>query len=133
MNDARSLRRCLLQCSSRQAVSDFLSALEGNDFGFLESDWATLARDDQWPEPVMQGEGGPSTWLFMGGRGAGKTRAGAEWVRRKVLDAGAGRRDEGPMRIALVGPSLNDVRQIMVEGASGLVAVHADRRCEAAV
>jgi len=116
----------LLQCSSRQAVGDFLSALEGEALRLLESDWATLARDDQWPDAVMQGEGGPATWLFMGGRGAGKTRAVAEWVRRKVLDAKNDRKGEDLLRIALVGPSLNDVRQIMVEGPSGLIAIHAN-------
>jgi phage terminase large subunit-like protein len=50
----------------------------------------------------------------LGGRGAGKTRAGAEW-----LSAGA----EKGARFALVGPSLHDVREVMIEGPSGLRAV----------
>ncbi len=54
------------------------------------------------------------TWLLLGGRGAGKTRAGAEW-----LSAGA----EKGQRLALVGPSLHDVREVMIEGPSGLRAV----------
>jgi len=54
------------------------------------------------------------TWLLLGGRGAGKTRAGAEW-----LAAGA----EKGARLALVGPSLHDVREVMIEGPSGLRAV----------
>lgn len=49
----------------------------------------------------------------MGGRGAGKTRAGAEWTRFAALLGGCG-------RLALVGPTLADVREVMVEGASGL-------------
>ncbi len=53
------------------------------------------------------------TWLFVGGRGAGKTRAGAEWARYAVL-CGDSR------RIALVGPTLGDVREVMIEGPSGL-------------
>ncbi|MEL6209836.1 MAG: terminase family protein, partial [Pseudomonadota bacterium] len=56
------------------------------------------------------------TWLFMAGRGAGKTRAGAEWTRFAVTQAGLG-------RIALVGPTLSDVREVMIEGPSGLKAV----------
>lgn len=56
-------------------------------------------------------------WLFMGGRGAGKTRAGAEWVRSQCLHRGA-------RRVALVGPSLHDVREVMVGGASGLLTLH---------
>ena len=54
-------------------------------------------------------------WLFLGGRGAGKTRAGAEWVRLQV--------EAGVRRIALVGPTFNDVREVMIEGPSGLMAV----------
>lgn len=53
------------------------------------------------------------TWMFMGGRGAGKTRAGAEWVRWAALQARCG-------RIALVGPTFADVREVMIEGPSGL-------------
>jgi phage terminase large subunit-like protein len=54
-------------------------------------------------------------WLFLGGRGAGKTRAGTEWVRQQVK-AGAG-------RIALVAPTFNDVREVMIDGPSGLMQV----------
>lgn len=56
------------------------------------------------------------TWLFMGGRGAGKTRAGAEWLRRLVLFGGHG-------RVALVGSSFCDVREVMIEGLSGLNSI----------
>ena len=59
------------------------------------------------------------TWLIMAGRGFGKTRAGAEWV-RALADA------DPQARIALVGSSLGDARAVMVEGESGLLAVCAD-------
>ena len=52
----------------------------------------------------------------MGGRGAGKTRAGAEFVRFAALYQGA-------QRIALVGPTRADVRDVMVEGHSGLLSL----------
>ncbi|SIO10716.1 Large terminase phage packaging protein [Rhodovulum sp. ES.010] len=60
-------------------------------------------------------------WVVMGGRGAGKTRAGAEWVRSEVegprpLDPGRSR------RVALVGETLDQVREVMVFGDSGLLA-----------
>lgn len=51
----------------------------------------------------------------MGGRGAGKTRAGAEWVRAQIE---AGRR-----RVALVGPAFADTREVMIDGESGLLGV----------
>lgn len=64
----------------------------------------------------MPPEGDWRVWLILAGRGFGKTRTGAEWVR-----AGA---ETGRMkRIALVGATAADVRDVMVEGESGLLAV----------
>ncbi len=74
----------------------------------------SLCRDTQAPPPGLQ-----RTWLLSGGRGAGKTRAGAEWVRWAVLQAGY-------RRVALVGQSLSAVREVMIEGPSGLLATSAE-------
>ena len=62
-------------------------------------------------------------WLILGGRGSGKTRAGAEWVRGMAL----GRPPFSAERvspIALVGETFADAREVMVEGVSGLLSVH---------
>lgn len=56
----------------------------------------------------------------MGGRGARKTRAGAEFVRFAALY-------EGTRRIALVGPTFADVRNVMIEGESGLMSLNYGR------
>ncbi|MEO1362037.1 MAG: terminase family protein [Pseudomonadota bacterium] len=56
------------------------------------------------------------TWLFMGGGGAGKTRAGAEWVRFSALHGGC-------QRIALIAPTLSDAREVLIEGPSGVRAI----------
>ncbi|HEY0103462.1 MAG TPA: terminase family protein [Brevundimonas sp.] len=56
------------------------------------------------------------TWVLLGGRGAGKTFAGAWWIDHIARSRGR--------RIALVGPTLHDVREVMVEGPSGLKALH---------
>ena len=61
------------------------------------------------------------TWLVLGGRGAGKTRAGAEWV-NGMAGGLLGIAERRAMRIALVGETLADVRDVMVHGPSGLVA-----------
>ena len=61
-----------------------------------------------------------NAWLVLGGRGAGKTRAGAEWVRQFASE-------QPGARIALVGESEHEVRAVMVEGESGLLAVHGRR------
>jgi phage terminase large subunit-like protein len=58
---------------------------------------------------------------MIGGRGAGKTRAGAEWVRETVL-AGVARNGDAE-RIALVGETIADVRDVMVNGPSGLLGL----------
>ena len=61
------------------------------------------------------------SWVIMGGRGAGKTRAGAEWIRS--MAEGARPTDAGTAkRIALVGETLDQAREIMVFGESGILA-----------
>ncbi len=66
-------------------------------------------------------EGDWRAWVIMGGRGAGKTRAGAEWVRSQV--EGARPLDQGPCRrIALVGETIDQVREVMIFGESGILA-----------
>jgi phage terminase large subunit-like protein len=53
--------------------------------------------------------------MIMAGRGFGKTRTGAEWVREQVMRL-------GPVRVALVAPTAADARDVMVQGESGLIA-----------
>lgn len=73
--------------------------------------WPLWARASQLPPP-----GDWRVWLIMAGRGFGKSRAGAEWV-RMVAER------EHAARIALVAASLHEARSVMVEGESGLMAV----------
>jgi phage terminase large subunit-like protein len=61
-----------------------------------------------------------TTWLMMAGRGFGKTRAGSEWV------LGLARMRE--QRIALVGATLDEGREVMVEGPSGILTLARKRR-----
>ncbi|WP_413717146.1 DNA-packaging protein [Silicimonas sp. MF1-12-2] len=66
-------------------------------------------------------EGDWKTWVILGGRGAGKTRAGSEWVRSQV--EGALPEDGGPARrLALVAETYDQARDIMVFGESGIIA-----------
>ncbi|MDO7834922.1 terminase family protein [Sphingobium sp. HBC34] len=77
----------------------------------LARHWAFLARPAQ-----LAPAGDWRIWLMLAGRGFGKTRAGAEWVRAIAEgDPGA--------RIALVGATLGEARSVMVEGESGLMAI----------
>ncbi|MBB3930727.1 phage terminase large subunit-like protein [Kaistia hirudinis] len=95
-----------------------IARLSSAEIDAFAKDWDFWARDDQLPPA-----GDWLTWLMIGGRGAGKTRAGAEWVR--AMAAGRPGYASAPAgRIALVGETLADVRDVMIEGVSGLLAVH---------
>src|SRR3990170_3583564 len=76
----------------------------------LKRHWRLWAHRGQVPP-----DDGWHTWLIMAGRGYGKTRAGAEWI-REIAER------DPTARIALVGASLGEVRRVMVEGESGLLA-----------
>ena len=80
-----------------------------------EAQLAAAAWDGCAHEGQRAPEGDWRTWVFLGGRGAGKTRAGAEWVWDVAMRLGEGG------RIALVAPTLNDARAVMLEGPSGLL------------
>ncbi len=91
----------------QQRIVAALNQEERNEFDYH---WSMLARPAQLPPP-----GDWRTWLIMAGRGFGKTRAGAEWV-RLVAESHC------EARIALVSSSLAEARAVMVEGESGLLA-----------
>jgi len=77
----------------------------------LLHDWSVWGRPDQQPPP-----GAWRTWLILAGRGWGKTRTGAEWV-RSIVSTGRAR------RVALVARTAADVRDVIVEGQSGILAI----------
>ena len=106
---------------------DFLSSLKPPELASLltnlpaslqrawRDEWRRWSRTEQYAP-----EGDWRCWIFMGGRGAGKTRAGAEWVSELARRGRAG-------RIALIGPTFHDVREVMIEGNSGLRSMTAER------
>lgn len=106
----------LLACASVAERERFLNEIgEGGlcALPFLFEFWAMAHQ--------LPPEGDWRAWVILGGRGAGKTRAGAEWVRARVegsrpLDAGRAR------RVALVGETYDQVRDVMVFGESGILA-----------
>jgi phage terminase large subunit-like protein len=73
-------------------------------------DWDLKARDEQ-REPL----GDWTVWLILAGRGFGKTRTGAEFTHKKMASGDYG-------RFALVGRTVADVRDVMIEGESGILA-----------
>jgi len=112
---AHEKRRDLAHITAHYGVSlgaarSAIAALRGTSES-ASAAWRAIAHAAQLPpaEPW-------STWLFQGGRGAGKTRAGAEWL--------AARAESSPNGVfALVGPTQHDVREVMIDGVSGLRAL----------
>lgn len=89
-------------------ITKLILDLSDDEADALLHDWSVWARENQLPPEVDW-----SVWLNLGGRGSGKTRTGAEWVRGEIMS--------GKGRIALVGPTAADVRDVMVEGDSGIM------------
>ena len=106
----------LLACAPPEEVAAFLESLSDEALAALPWLFEIWAAPHQLPPA-----GAWRTWVCLGGRGAGKTRAGAEWVRAQVegarpLDAGAAR------RVALVAETYDQARDVMVFGDSGILA-----------
>lgn len=95
-----------LPIAERERIVRSLTPEEALD---LIYSWRVWARPEQ-----IAPDGDWDVWLINAGRGFGKTRSGAEWVHEQI--------DDGVMRIALVGRTAADCRDVMVEGESGLLA-----------
>jgi phage terminase large subunit-like protein len=95
---------------TKEEVNKVLSQLDPKELAELLSNWKFWARPNQ-----LAPEGGWKVWLLNCGRGFGKTRTGTEWVREQVK--------LGYTRIAAVGPTKGSVRQVMIDGESGLLSV----------
>ena len=103
-------------------MAEFLPELKRRTSERFNGDWISLAHQHQMPPDTAQSGVPWTTWLLLGGRGAGKTRAGAEWVR--ALIHGVSPFADAPISpIALVGETEHEVREVMIEGVSGLLAV----------
>lgn len=106
----------MLPAEERRQV---LSRLTDTQIQALQFDWEFWARPNQlWPRHDNW-----SNWLLLAGRGFGKTRCGAEWVRAAVTG-------NTPMsggkfkRIGIVAETAADARDVLVEGDSGILAIH---------
>ena len=89
-------------------------ALQGFDPERLQWDWSFWGRPEQ-----QRPEGDEwNIWLYLAGRGAGKTRTAAEWIREEAKYT-----NKGQIRFALVARTAADVRDVIVEGESGIINV----------
>lgn len=114
MDDGEPLD-CLMEAESDE-VGAFIAQLSDNECREWQWDWNVWGRRTQ-----LAPQGDWRVWLVMAGRGFGKTRLGAEWVRERA-------EADPEARIALVGASLHEARSVMVEGESGLLSIGAPWR-----
>jgi phage terminase large subunit-like protein len=90
----------------KHQISEARAAAEARD----ARAWRRIARPEQ-----LAPDGQWLTWVYLAGRGAGKTRSAAEWVNEQA-------KAYPGCRIALVGRTPADVRDVMIEGESGILA-----------
>src|SRR5262249_45182340 len=96
----------------RQGLEDALRnvrRMSDEEAELLRNNWEFSARPDQLPPP-----GNWTAWLYLAGRGSGKTRALIEWVRCRIK--------LGARRIALIGPTAASTRDVLIEGESGILS-----------
>jgi phage terminase large subunit-like protein len=91
-------------------AADFFGGLATALRSATGSDWRLQARPEQ-----IAPLGGWTTWVFCGGRGAGKTRSGGEWVQERVA--------AGARYVHLIAPTVADVRDVMLEGPAGILSI----------
>ena len=111
MRKSTAERAAYLIALPRPERRTLLRKMSGQQQHGIRKYWTLWAHEGQLPPDCAW-----TIWLILAGRGFGKTRAGAEWV-RAVAEA------DPAARIALVAASLPEARSVMVEGASGLLAI----------
>lgn len=98
-----------LSSLSKEQLLALVDSLSSREALAILYDWKIWARPNQLPPP-----GDWFVWLVLAGRGFGKTRSGAEWVRMHAeADPNA--------RIAIICPTASDTRDVAIEGESGLI------------
>lgn len=108
MQETHYLRN-LLDTLPKKQVHQAINDLSNAEVEVILHDWDLWARDNQ-----RTPSGDWSYWLILAGRGFGKTRTGAEWVRKQIKASSI---------VNLIGATADDARDVMIEGESGILAV----------
>ncbi|WP_371678905.1 DNA-packaging protein [Microvirga sp. KLBC 81] len=110
--------------SRRRRLAEATASLSKTELEQLLRYWPIRCRPEQRLPGLSRRHDPWTLWLMLGGRGAGKTRTGSEWIRGIAL--GEPDFTDAPMRrIALIGETFSDARNVMVEGPAGILSVHA--------
>jgi phage terminase large subunit-like protein len=112
MTQDRSSQAALFQALPEREQLSRIALLTDAEAEAMLWDWPF------WARPNQQTPAGDWTyWLILAGRGFGKTRTGAEWVRQQVKTS---------QYVNLIGATADDARDIMVQGESGILAICPD-------
>ncbi len=103
----KAIPRSLRQTAFEEIQNDLSECIAAD----VKYHWPLWARENQVPSDDLW-----RVWLLLAGRGFGKTRTGAEWVRARVESGQSS-------RIALVARTPHEVRDIMIQGDSGIVKI----------
>jgi len=106
--------KSVMEVLAAMSPEERAEALAGMDPEMLLWDWSVWARPEQQPPAGDDW----NVWLVLAGRGFGKTRLASEWVREQAKYT-----TEGQRRFALVARTAADVRDVIVEGESGIMNV----------
>jgi phage terminase large subunit-like protein len=101
-----------LETLARLPASKRRRMIEQHGADAVRTNWSLWCQPGQGAPP-----GNWRTWMMTAGRGFGKTRAGAEWV-RAIAESG-----NAKISIALVAGTISEARSVMVEGESGVLAI----------
>ncbi len=108
--DKRGMR-AFTEAFTSQLASKYPNMTDQDSASYLQYFWPAYARPQQ-----RTPKGDWHIWFVLAGRGYGKTRTGAEWVREQVEDF-------GKKRIALIAETAADCRDVMIEGPAGLLNI----------
>src|SRR5690606_5556177 len=111
MDTTKLSQKQMFMALPRHKQQAFIDALTDEEAEALINSWEWEARPQQ-----LEPEGDWFCWLILAGRGFGKTRTASEWIVSQIK--------QGKMkRVALIGRTAADVRDIMIEGVSGILAI----------
>lgn len=101
---------------SPEVIGQFVDSLSPEEFNLLVYDWTFWARREQLPPDEIYTTEDKFIWLYLAGRGAGKTRSAGEMVIDCV-------KNRGYRYVSLAGATAPEVRDIMIEGESGIMNI----------
>jgi phage terminase large subunit-like protein len=117
-SEGRSRAELLAEMSPEDRAT-FIGQLTPDEALAMIYDWHVWARPTQLRPIPKPGEPDWYIWMLLGGRGMGKTKTGAETIREWAEES----QHTEPYRFAIIGQTAADVRDVMLQGESGILSI----------